>query len=69
MQYINVLLADGNSIQLIADVDVDVEGDTGTVHLADVLYKAILEKTREQEEARLKPGGYTIRLMAMIVGD
>lgn len=71
--YINVLLASGDSIQLIADVDFDVVGQDldkfEAVHIADVLYQAILDKTRGQGKALLRPGNYTARMMVTIVGE
>ncbi len=72
-KYINVLMADGESMQLIADMDINVVGQDGNdedfIHLADVLYGAVLQRTRGQDKAVLKPGKYTVRLMVTIVGE
>jgi hypothetical protein len=68
-QYINVLVATGDSMQLIADVDFTVTGAGDDIHLADVLHGAVLEKTRAQKAARFKPGKYTARLLVVVVGE
>lgn len=79
-QYINILLSEGDSIQVIADVEVEVsdpvwvvtDPETGAghylkVHVADLLYGAILDKLKGQDMASLGPGKYAVRLMATVV--
>jgi propanediol utilization protein len=69
--YINVLISDGKAIQLIADTDIVITPTEGRedIHLSDVLYFSVLQKTIQEKKATLKPGKYTIRLMATIVGE
>ena len=64
-QYINVLLSEGNSLQVLADVDTVV--DCTAIHVADLLYEAILEKLKKSEDLRLQDGRYSVRLMATVV--
>ena len=71
---LNILSSDGGmgTVQILADVDVDVTSDGGddeSLHIADMLYRVILERIRTQPTAVLKPGSYTVRVMITIVGE
>lgn len=80
-QYINIILSDGDSMQVIADVDVEVtpgewietnpetgEGYHEPIHLANLLAGAILQRLISQDQAVINPGKYTVRLLATVVG-
>ncbi len=71
MKYINILISDGVMLQLIADVDVEVSEQDGVeaIHLSELVHAAVLQAAKQQDKALIRPGKYTVRLLATVVGE
>lgn len=72
MSSISVLASEGRALQVTADLDTEVVEDGGvdTVHLADLVAELVLRPMKEKNpELRVKPGKYTLLLLASLVGE
>jgi len=65
--------AEATTHTILAEIDFTVQrdGDSQSVHIADMLCGTVLEllKKKAEQQARLNPGDYTMKLLVSIVGE
>lgn len=61
---INIVISDEAALSLSADMEVSVEN--GTLHIADLVNKAVLDACQDQDKAVVPPGKYSLKLLVSV---